>query len=964
MRPTLYIGLGGFGCDVLRELKKSIRELGDDYLDGTAFIGMDTHPESKTDELTTNEYIPLSLGVVPEDVARANRNFLGWYLEAAPYLKAKPIGAGADQIKAIGRLAFRFPTTLTKFTTQLDADWEQLKRFRERYSDSLAPKVYVISTVAGGTGAGCLADVLLVVGHFLRSRRTTSKYHAVLVTGDVLVGEVSNDQEPWLRSNTYSTFKELHHFYHATGKSEAYDEKDYKSVALDIQNLPEPSFLLGGENESGAVVASKIEDLRSMVVSYLRAEIMTPAVDEGSFRAFDFENAKTFRARPQENAPMRTFASFGVVQVGFPIDIAGEYFARLVAQEVLSRELKSRGDADVYAAVDAWLQARSLKEAGQDQLQDRLKAAVGNTVMDVNVDARGAILQRKVKREQLMAECRTYKQDIEQTFGADREGAIRAKAGELSAALAADLSAALEETTRTNGVGETTLFLNKLQVQLADHRDALTKEMADATQTLGKLESETEQSIQAVAGCLQCHFWERKRYIEDSLSSFGQVLEGLLRMRLKVWVMESADTIYAGLLSACRTAGLRWNAVKETTQGRLKTIEDGLTRQALELDRLARLKSRGPGNRFSLVNAERARQMYEKTVGSDLDAVVSRTRTEWLKSKQLFDLELRPHQWFQTILPGLLASEVKPKLNDYDMLKVMNTFYPSDNDRRVLFSDLSALSQPLFWMNPDRNLPDWYESWVFAAHPSLVERLKPIYEKYFQAAVGSSWARFNSPYEILIYRNKAAYQLCQHLNIARYRGAYEDLARKNDAASRKKETAMPVDAWPGAHDWGGLEPEVGVEEAQRLFVLGRAFTDLFPEYGIETDPRTQQTTLRSNGKGDAFITQSGNSYYIRLADKERKARMGQSLAEAVDTFVKQPDWQKAIDSRVESASENVARPDLRGRLEEWAKGLDAEIEASVDKHRTEEEEVLFKKRLALLNALRDYIKQELSGGKL
>src|SRR5689334_8844872 len=78
-RPTFYIGLGGFGCTVIRRLKDRIRTNFPEHLDGFAFLGLDTHQLPPNDVLTRNEYVPLSLRVSPRAVAPQFPEQLGWF---------------------------------------------------------------------------------------------------------------------------------------------------------------------------------------------------------------------------------------------------------------------------------------------------------------------------------------------------------------------------------------------------------------------------------------------------------------------------------------------------------------------------------------------------------------------------------------------------------------------------------------------------------------------------------------------------------------------------------------------------------------------------------------------------------------------------------------------------------------------------------------------------------------------
>ncbi len=64
-RPIIYIGVGGFGCSVISNLKADIDTLIPEQAikDGFAFIGLDTHPRERNNILTDSEYVALSVYV-------------------------------------------------------------------------------------------------------------------------------------------------------------------------------------------------------------------------------------------------------------------------------------------------------------------------------------------------------------------------------------------------------------------------------------------------------------------------------------------------------------------------------------------------------------------------------------------------------------------------------------------------------------------------------------------------------------------------------------------------------------------------------------------------------------------------------------------------------------------------------------------------------------------------------------
>ena len=104
-----------------------------DALSGFAFVGLDTHPYEATDDFDRPEYLALSIGVSPSDVAARDKVHLGWYEEVMNGFPAGNISGGANQLKPVGRLAFRNLPILTQYLNMLTSVSNQLRTFRDSF---------------------------------------------------------------------------------------------------------------------------------------------------------------------------------------------------------------------------------------------------------------------------------------------------------------------------------------------------------------------------------------------------------------------------------------------------------------------------------------------------------------------------------------------------------------------------------------------------------------------------------------------------------------------------------------------------------------------------------------------------------------------------------------------------------------------------------------------------------------
>ncbi len=190
MRSFLVIGLGGSGGKTIRYLKQSLGEwLGEigwpsGLPQGWQFLHIDTPSTQEApllpgrpELLPPIEYMSLHrdgvpFGTVVERLTRKQTNFDGWWVD--PDFMNVPIAHGAGQYRAIGRVLGldqqeRIHTAIQgKITALRTADaLGELQRLRATadeegsgtYEERGEPVLMIVSSLAGGTGAGLFLDI-------------------------------------------------------------------------------------------------------------------------------------------------------------------------------------------------------------------------------------------------------------------------------------------------------------------------------------------------------------------------------------------------------------------------------------------------------------------------------------------------------------------------------------------------------------------------------------------------------------------------------------------------------------------------------------------------------------------------------------------------------------------------------------------------------------------------------------
>lgn len=225
--PALVIGLGHLGLRTLKELRREIHE---------RFGSAAALPNVRLLHLDTDAETTLAAprGKAPA-VLRPNESLLARLYRPSHYLKGVSAGQGVTGwlspkmlyriprqqtsagLRALGRLAFvdNYPSIVRRLEVELSecCDPERLQQATEQTGLAVrgtVPRVYIVTSLAGGTGSGMFIDLAYAVRHLL----TKMGQEAAEVVGLFLVpGTEGPDPRrgPQL-ANAFAALTELNHF--------------------------------------------------------------------------------------------------------------------------------------------------------------------------------------------------------------------------------------------------------------------------------------------------------------------------------------------------------------------------------------------------------------------------------------------------------------------------------------------------------------------------------------------------------------------------------------------------------------------------------------------------------------------------------------------------------------------------------------------------------------------------------
>jgi hypothetical protein len=251
LRPALVVGLGQRGIEVLQQFHQAVEESfgSRDAVPQLRLLGLDTDPDVLQAAAPDHRGSALSSRDVV--VARLNRvsHYLkprdgrppleSWFNTNMLYRIQRTQVTGG--LRALGRLAFfdHYRAIIARLRTELRAcaDPDAMATACRRTGRKLwtnMPRVYVVTSLAGGTGSGIFLDTAYLLRHLLREMG----YARAEVLGVLLLPQITrNPARATGLANTFAALTELHHF----GAADVTFRSRYDTGEAPLAD-PEPPF--------------------------------------------------------------------------------------------------------------------------------------------------------------------------------------------------------------------------------------------------------------------------------------------------------------------------------------------------------------------------------------------------------------------------------------------------------------------------------------------------------------------------------------------------------------------------------------------------------------------------------------------------------------------------------------------------------------------------------------------------
>jgi hypothetical protein len=279
---TLMVGLGGTGIHVLRKFKNQFLKFYDREQRYVRLLGIDTASQEETEapKLENHEFLHLGNPVVTsaQIAAWKNSDPFRWM---PPDLPPFQISDGAGQRRLVGHIAYfwRGSDIAARIQSAMsDLYQADVSREFEGIAEGGNTRVFVVSSLCGGTGTGMFLDIGYLINHiFLRQGFHTSRL-GFLFLPSAFVRMRNDPQFRNLQANGYAALQELNYYMQdmmEQGELHAPLREEPK-----IPIYPKPfnvCFLVGSPDEKGKMLPD-VHSLYDRTAEFLFAAVAFPQI--------------------------------------------------------------------------------------------------------------------------------------------------------------------------------------------------------------------------------------------------------------------------------------------------------------------------------------------------------------------------------------------------------------------------------------------------------------------------------------------------------------------------------------------------------------------------------------------------------------------------------------------------------------------------------------------------------------
>ncbi len=339
--PTLIIGLGGTGCDIISRVDKLSNKEQRKYI---RFVYFDTDANELRVRKEESPYIftvQTSQRMTVGQALRSDREARENSFPTSYQLLKKPLTEGAGQVRAVSKLAFDACLREGRITPLHDA----ISELQHLNGDTLeqSMRVVIVSTLVGGTGSGILLPVSMYLRNYLENIcQKKPIIRGICVLPDVFFrssGKTEVEKNN-LRTNAYAALRELDAFMlkaDSSNKGGLYDKywlkmptpgtvDEYDNYTVNPMDF---CFLYDGLNMDGDGL-DNFEAYKKHVADCVYASSVSMLN-----KRLNSSEDNTILARCEENGRNR-YCGIGSSKIIYPFEHVRDYIAMSWMQQAIT----------------------------------------------------------------------------------------------------------------------------------------------------------------------------------------------------------------------------------------------------------------------------------------------------------------------------------------------------------------------------------------------------------------------------------------------------------------------------------------------------------------------------------------------------------------------------------------------------------------------------------------------------
>ena len=404
-KRVLAIGIGGSGKAALTILKERLEETYGQVPDNVVLLSMDTDDlrlgdvfagtslSGQIDERKREpefRHITSKPGVTMDrifaDLASGRTSsYMYWIekdrLDAILGPSERDIRGGAQQRRPVGRVGFfqrwdnPIVSSIREAITRMYGEPEEEQPVDAIKLEQSKRLIFIIGSVAGGTGSGFLVDTVNLVRHVVLSNTKWQSVDvsAIVVLPDAFSTYTTTMNDPTnLKPNSYAALRELDRFIRTHSAQLPYMiryEEDIRSITWSTGQPCDHVYLVDTASPS-TVGETDLTGDPMLGVFPLIADFVMSHVDQGLGDAL-----ATLRSNAGNHYDKEIgwqYSSFNVLTYLFPIDDIIESFSYKFLRELMTRQFLPIADKKIVAQTEQEAQKETEKVFSENTIQGRV----------------------------------------------------------------------------------------------------------------------------------------------------------------------------------------------------------------------------------------------------------------------------------------------------------------------------------------------------------------------------------------------------------------------------------------------------------------------------------------------------------------------------------------------------------------------------------------------------------------